>query len=58
MSIFKLVFKRVRIIKGTFRRICATVTPKEKENLENKYKAEGILDFKDQTLQVSSSQLR
>jgi len=38
-----------------FRSLSALVPPKRKEKLENKYKARGVFDFKEQNAQVRSS---
>ena len=50
-----MAFMRVRFNTRAFRRLCAMVTPKRKERLETQYKAEGVLEFREQTAQVRSS---
>jgi len=39
---------------GAFRSLSALVSPKRKAKLENKYKARGVFDFKEQNAQVRS----
>jgi hypothetical protein len=51
-SLSKLSFKRVRLATGAFRRLGDLVTPRRREQLEEKFKSQGLFDFMDQTAQV------
>jgi hypothetical protein len=48
----KLSFKRVRKATGAFRRLGQLVSPRRKEELGQKFKSQGLFDFKEQTAQV------
>ena len=48
----KLSFKRVRKTTGAFRRLGELVSPRRKEELEQKFKGLGVFEFREQTAQV------
>ena len=48
-----LSFKRVREVTSAFRRLGGLVSPGRKEELEQKFRGQGLFDFKGQTAQVS-----
>lgn len=48
----KLSFMRVRKATGAFRRLGQLVSPRRKEELERKFKSQGLFDYKQQTAQV------
>ena len=48
----KLSFKRVRKATAAFRRLGELVTPRRKEELEKKFKEQGVFEFNGQTAQV------
>jgi len=48
----KLSFKRVRKTITVFRRLGELVSPSRMQELEQKYKDQGVFDYKDQTAHV------
>ncbi len=48
----KLSFKRVRKATAAFRRLGEIEEPSRMQELEQKYKDQGVFDYKDQTAQV------
>jgi hypothetical protein len=52
MCLSKLSFKRVRKATAAFRRLGQLVTPRRREELEKKFKDQGVFDFNEQTAQV------
>ena len=47
-----MAFKRLREIKSMVKKISADLSPAKREELQEKFTNEGLLDFKEQTAQV------
>lgn len=48
----KLAFKRVREARGAFRTVSERVSPHRRKLLEEKYRAQGFFDYKEQATLV------